>query len=340
MPATIRQVAQRAGVGLGTVSRVLNKSPWVSAATRERVQAAITELDFRPNQTARRLSLGKTLTIAAIVPFFTRPAFVERLRGVENTLLESEYDLILYNVETPERRDRYFREVPRRERVDGVLIISLPPRLEDVPHLAKADVPVVLVDANHPALTDLNRVVVDDVAGGQQAVELLIGLGHTRIGYISDPLDSPFNFTSSRDRYQGYQQALTTAGIAVRPEYQRQGEHGRLPARRMAAELLALPERPTAIFAASDTQALGVLEAAQQGGYRVPEDLAVMGYDDIEIAEYAGLSTVRQQMYQSGQVGVELLLNKLAQPASPPECRTMSTELVIRQSTGQPAASR
>ena len=336
MPATIREVAQKAGVGLGTVSRVLNDSPLVSAGTRARVQTAIAELDFRPNQTARRLSLGKTLTIAAIVPFFTRPAFVERLRGVENTLIESEYDLILYNVETPERRDRCFRDVPHRERVDGVLVISLPPRAEDVEHLAKADVPVVLVDANHPALTELNRIITDDVAGGQRAVEHLIGLGHRRIGYISDPLETPFNFTSSRDRYQGYRQAHEAAGLPVRPEYQAQGEHGRLPARQLAAALLALPEPPTAIFAASDTQALGVLEAAKQAGCQVPGDLAVIGYDDVEIAEYAGLSTMRQQMFQSGQAGVELLLNVLAQPGRPAECRTMPTELVIRQSTGPP----
>jgi len=300
------------------------------------VQAAIADLDFRPSQIARRLSLGKTLTIAAIVPFFTRPAFVERLRGVENTLIESEYDLILYNVETPERRDRCFREVPRRERVDGVLVISLPPRLEDVAHLVNADVPVVLVDANHPDLTALNRIITDDVAGGRQAVEHLIGLGHRRIGFIGDLLESPFNFTSSRDRYQGYQQAHEAAGLPVRPEYHAQGEHGRLPARRLAEQMLALPERPTAIFAASDTQALGVLEAAKQAGRQVPNDLAVIGYDDVEVAEYAGLSSIRQQMYQSGQAGVELLLNVLADPARLAECRMMPTELVIRLSTGPP----
>ena len=336
MPATIREVAQRAGVGLGTVSRVLNASPLVSASTRSRVLAAIAELDFRPNQTARRLSLGKTLTIAAIVPFFTRPAFVERLRGVENSLIESEYDLILYNVETPERRDRCFRDVPRRERVDGVLIISLPPRLEDVEQLGRADVPVVLVDAHHPALTRLNRIVTDDVAGGQQAVEHLIGLGHRRIGYISDYLDTAFNFTSSRDRYQGYCQALEAAGIPIRPDYQAQGEHGRAEARHMAQAMLALPERPTAIFAASDTQALGVLEAARLAGCRVPDDLAVIGYDDIEVAEYAGLTTIRQPLFKSGQSGVELMLSVLAQPARPPECRGLPTRLVVRQSTGPP----
>jgi LacI family transcriptional regulator len=336
MPTTIRDVAQRSGFGLGTVSRVLNNSPLVSEPTRQRVQMAIAELKFRPNQTARRLSLGKTLNIAAIVPFFTRPAFVERLRGVENALIESEYDLILYNVETPERRDRCFRDVPRRAQVDGVLIISLPPRTEDAAYLEAADVPVVLVDANHPALTALSRIIVDDIQGGCQAVEHLIGLGHTRIGYISDELDTPFNFTSSRDRYEGYRRALVAAGIGVRPEYHGQGEHGRVAARRLAAEMLALPERPTAIFTASDTQALGVLEAARDCGCKVPDDLSVIGYDDIEVAEYVGLSTIRQPMYQSGRDGVGLLLKRLAAPDSAPVCKTMTTELVIRQTTAPP----
>ena len=189
---------------------------------------------------------------------------------------------------------------------------------------------------HHPALTELNRIITDDVAGGQQAAAYLISLGHHRIGYIGDLFETAFNFTSSRDRYQGYRQAHEAAGLAVRPDYLAQGEHGRLPARQLAAQMLALPEPPTAIFAASDTQALGVLEAAKQFGCQVPNDLAVIGYDDIEVAEYAGLSTIRQQMYQSGQAGVELLLNVLAQPASPAECRTMPTELVIRQSTGPP----
>ncbi len=122
---TIRDVAKRAGVGVGTVSRVLNDNPSVSDATRRKVLAAIEELDYTPNPIARRLSLGKTLSIAVVVPFFTRPAFVERLRGVEYALADSEYDLILFNVESTARRDAYFRNVPRRERVDGLLIISL-----------------------------------------------------------------------------------------------------------------------------------------------------------------------------------------------------------------------
>jgi len=336
MTTTIRDVAKHAGVGLGTVSRVLNNSALVSEATRQRVQEVIKQLDYVPNPTARRLSLGKTLTITVVVPWFTRPAEVERLRGIEHTLSESEYDLILYNVETPRQRDTAFRSLLRRELTDGALIISLSPRDDDISRLAHSSVPIVLVDANHDSLTGLNRVIVDDVAGGRMATQHLIDLGHRRIGYISDPLETVMNFTSSRHRHQGYCQALAAAGIPFRPAYHSQGEHGRYEARHLASQMLALPERPTAIFAASDTQALGVIEAAQDNGLRVPEDLSVIGYDDIEVAEYAGLTTVRQMLYESGKRGIELLLDKLADPATEPVYEVMPTQLIVRKTTGAP----
>jgi LacI family transcriptional regulator len=333
---TIRDVARKAGVGLGTVSRVINDSPLVSEATRQRVVKVIDELNYVPDPTARRLSLGKTLTIAVIVPFFTRPAAIERLRGIKHSLAESEYDLNLYNVETVKRRDICMREIPRRERADGVLIISLSPRDADIPYLANADVPIVLIDANHPSLTCLNRVVVDDEAGGQVATRHLIELGHHRIGYISDLLESPFNFTSSLYRYQGYRLALEAAGIPFRPEYHLQAEHGRYEARVLAVQMLELSERPTAIFAASDTQALGVLEAARDVGLNVPGDLSVVGYDDIEIAEYLGLTTMRQMLFESGKRGVELLLEAMVETSDNPVCEVMPTELVIRSTTAPP----
>jgi LacI family transcriptional regulator len=335
-PPTIRDVAKKAGVGLGTVSRVINDSPLVSEATRRRVNEVILELNYAPSPTARCLSLGKTLTIAVIAPFFTRPSVVERLRGVENTLAESEYDLNIYNVETVKRRDQCIRDVPRRERVDGVIILSLSPRDEDVPYLTRADVPIVLVDANHPSLTSLNRVVVDDIEGGRIATQYLIDLGHRRIGYISDLLENPFNFTSSRYRYQGYRQALQTADISFRPEYHGQSEHGRYEARLLSAQMLALPERPTAIFASSDTQALGVLEAARDAGLSVPGDLSLVGYDDIELAEYLGLTTMRQLLYESGQRGVDLLLASLSGAITGPVCEVLPTELIVRGTTAPP----
>jgi LacI family transcriptional regulator len=332
-PATIRDVAKRAGVGVGTVSRVLNDSPSVSDATRQKVLAVIEELDYSPNPIARRLSLGKTLAIAAIVPFFTRPAFVERLRGVEHVLADSEYDLILFNVETTAERDDYFRTVPRRERVDGLLIISLSPRNGDVDRFLQAGVPTVLVDTRHP---DLSRVVIDDVTGGRLATQHLIDLGHHKIGFIGDHFENPLNFVSSRDRYEGYRQALAEAGITLRPEYQCQGEHGREKARQMARDLLALPDPPTAIFAASDTQAIGVLEAAQDAGLEVPEELSVIGYDDIEIAGYLRLTTIRQPLFASGVEGVELLLESIADPPLSPRRVLLPVELVVRGTTAPP----
>lgn len=315
---------------------MINGSALVSEDTRQRVLQAIAELNFVPNPTARRLSLGKTLTVAVIVPFFTRPSFIERLRGIEHTLVESHYDLIIYNVETVARRDACIREVPRPERADGVLILSLSPRDDDIPFLTRADVPIVLVDANHPSLDSLNRVVVDDVEGGRLAAQHLIDLGHRRIGYISDLVETPFNFTSNRDRLMGYRQALEKAGIPFRPEYHLQGEHGRAQAFQMAMNLLTLPERPTAIFAASDTQAIGVLQAARELHLRVPEDLSVVGYDDIEISEYLRLTTIRQLLYRSGQRGVELLLAMLYTPQMKRVREVLPTELVIRGTSAQP----
>ncbi len=332
-PATIRDVAKNAGVGLGTVSRVINNSPLVSDETRKRVQDAIGALNYVPNTTARRLSLGKTLTVAAIVPFFTRPSFIERLRGVELTLAESEYALNIYNVETIERRDQCMRGVPRKELADGVLIFSLSPRDVDIPYLIQADMPIVLVDANHPSLASLSRVVVDDVEGGRTAVQHLIDLGHRRIGYVSDTLDNPFNFKSSSDRFQGYLKALEGAGIPFRPEYHAQGEHERYKACQLTTRMLSLPERPTAIFASSDTQAMGVLEAARNFGLSVPEELSVIGFDDIEVAEYLGLTTVRQLLFESGQHGVELLLKSLEGKLAEPVCDVLPIELIARKTT-------
>jgi DNA-binding LacI/PurR family transcriptional regulator len=336
--ATIRDVARRAGVGVGTVSRVLNGSPSVSGDTRRRVQCAIDELHFVPNLSARRLSTGRTGEIAVIAPFFTRPAFIERLRGVQERLLESAYDLNLYNVETPRRRDQCLREAPRARRADGVIILSLPPRDDDLPYLAQAETPIVLVDANHPSLSALNRIIVDDVCGGRAAAQHLIDLGHRRIAFLSDWLDSPFNFTSSRDRYLGYCRALKEAGADVRPEYFTQGEHSLSEARRSTLALLGLPLPPTAIFAASDDQALGVLEAARDAGLRVPADLSVIGYDDIEIAAYVGLTTIRQQLYESGRRGVELLLEMLQGKRTEVVCEILPTELIVRSTTAPPAS--
>jgi DNA-binding LacI/PurR family transcriptional regulator len=192
----------------------------------------------------------------------------------------------------------------------------------------------VLVDANHPSLTALNRIIVDDVEGGMMAADHLISLGHRRIGYISDILDNSFNFTSSRDRFRGYYQAIESANIEINPAYFAQGVHGLSEARRLAMKMLNLPIPPTAIFAASDTQAMGVMEAARQLELRIPDDLSVIGYDDIEVASYLELTTMRQLLYESGQRGVDVLLQTLTEPHQHPVCELLPTELVVRKTTG------
>lgn len=321
---------------MGTVSRVLNDNPSVSQHTRRRVLSAIKELNFQPSPIARRLSLGKTFNVAVIVPFFTRPVFVERLRGVEHVLAHSDYDLVLFNIETVDRREAYFHNVARRERIDGLLVMSLSPWDDEVDRLLKAEVPTVLIDARHPAL---NRLIIDDVEGGRTATEHLLQLGHRRIGFISDYLEDPFGFTSSRDRFEGYYMALEAADVPFRPEYHRQGTHGRQEAKRLALELLTMPEKPTAIFAASDTQAIGVLAAARELGLRVPQDLSVTGYDDIEVAEYLRLTTIRQPSFEMGVEGVRLLLEAIEHPTVTPKEIQFSTELQVRATTAAPCES-
>jgi DNA-binding LacI/PurR family transcriptional regulator len=331
--ATIKDVAQKAGVGVGTVSRVINDSSAVSETTRHKVLTAIEALDFTPNTNARRLSLGKTMTIAVIVPFFTRPSVVERLRGLEKRLAQSEYDLILYNVETIHRRHDCFQNVPRRERVDGIIIISLMPTNEEAKRLKQTGVPIVLVDTHHP---QFSCVMIDDVDGAYRATKHLIELGHRKIAHIGDFIENPFNFQQIHDRYQGYCQALREANIPFRADYHQEGEHSRREARRLAYHLLTSADPPTAIFAFSDTQAIGVLEAAREEGLRVPEDLSVIGYDDIEIAEYLHLTTIRQSLFQTGVDGGEMLLQAMATNNQHPQESVLPTELVVRRTTAPP----
>lgn len=331
---TIRDVAKHAGVGLGTVSRVLNNSARVSEETRQRVQQAIKELNFTPNSIARQLSLGKTYTIGAIIPFFTSPSAVERLRGVEATLANSQYTLIIFNVETAERRSKCIQDLLSKAQLDGVLMISLQPTDKEVAAFSAAEIPVVLVEAQHEKLS---QVVPDDIAGGRLATQYLINLGHRRIAFVGDLVPTPFHFSSSRDRYLGYREALAAAGIPHREEYYKQGVHGRYKANQMTREVLALPEPPTAIFAASDLQAIGVLEAAREQGLKVPQQLSVIGYDDIEIASYMNLTTVRQFLFESGQQGVNLLLAELEDPASERLNNILSPELVERNTTAPPS---
>ncbi len=332
---TIRDVAKHAGVGVGTVSRVLNNHPSVSATTREAVEAAIAQLEFAPSPSARRLSSGKTYTIAAIVPFFTLPSFVERLQGVVTALEDTPYDVVIYNVETAERRDHYLKTLPRRQRFDGLLIVSLPLSDREAASLSHSGLPTVLIDSDQPAF---RRVIIDDVLGGRLATQHLISLGHERIAYVSDQLGSPFGFIAGKHRLEGYRQALSQANLPVPPDYYIAAAwHGVPEARQAAAGLLKLSPRPTAIFASSDVQAIGVMQAAQDAGLHVPNDLSIIGYDDIYLAEYMHLTTIHQPLFTSGVEGVALLLDQIQQPDRPAGAVSLDVRLVTRQTTAPPA---
>jgi DNA-binding LacI/PurR family transcriptional regulator len=332
-PATIRDVAKQAGVSVATVSRVLNKSFTVREGTSQKVLAVIEELDYSPSPTARRLSIGRTHTVGVIIPFLTLPSFVERLRGVESALAESEYDLVLFSADTPTKVDHYFSELSRRDRADGVIIISLHPDEIYVTRFRKSAMPAVLLDAQHP---DISSIVVDDVAGGYKATRHLIELGHTRIAYLSDYLDNPFKFVAMRHRFQGYHQALEEASISYRPEYQKQGELGGREAVAIAKQMLVEPDRPTAIFAASDIHAVGVLKAAQELNIRVPQDLSVIGFDGIRDSEHLDITTVCQPLFDSGVVSVNTLLSAINEPSDIPEKIVLPTKLIVRGTTVPP----
>jgi DNA-binding LacI/PurR family transcriptional regulator len=308
----------------------LNDSPLVSERTRTVVLQAIEDLDYSPNLIARRFSLQRTHTVAVILRLFTLPSFVERLRGIQHILAESGYDLVLYSVETVEQRDNYFRALVRRASVDGILVISIPPDDQQAERFVEAGIPVVLLDAEN---SRLNEVIIDDVAGGAMATQHLINLGHSQIAFLSDFLETNFH-ESMRYRYEGYLQALREAEIPFQPEYHVYDHHGRLEAHHLAKKLLSLPNPPTAIFAASDTQAIGVLDAARDLGIRVPDQLSVIGFDDIRDADFVNLTTIRQPLYQSGVRGVTRLLEIIdSEDWGEPVREVLPLELVVRNTT-------
>jgi DNA-binding LacI/PurR family transcriptional regulator len=269
------------------------------------------------------------------VPFFTHASAVERLRGVVAALDGSRYDLVLFNVESPLHRDEHFATLTRRDRADGLLVMSLPPPPTSLERLARAGVPTVLLDTRGPGVP---CVVTDDAEGGRLATRHLIDLGHRRIAFLGDEPDNPLGFTSSTAREQGYRQTMAAAGVTVTPADVLHGPHVRAFARQLAERLLADPCRPTAVFAASDTQALGVLEAARGLGLDVPRDVSVVGFDDVEVSSYAGLTTVRQPLFASGHLAARLLLESLAAEEPLGESiHKLDLELVVRSTTAAPA---
>jgi DNA-binding LacI/PurR family transcriptional regulator len=334
--ATMAEVAARAGVGIGTVSRVLSGSPNVSARTRAKVLEAVESVGYQRSQ--RRVDGHRsTGLIGVLVPFFDEPSTYERLRGIVGRLQPHGFEVVLFNVDSPDSARARIMEVPRHPLLDGLIVISLPLRADEGQRLASARFPTVLVDTVHPALPSVR---IDDREGGRLATDHLIALGHERIAFVGEPSRNPFGFVSSALREEGFRSAMADAGLAVDRSQVRHGPHLRAAARQFATELLMAPTPPTAIVAASDIQAIGVLEAARELSVSVPGQLSVIGYDDIELASHVGLTTVRQSLQDSGQRGADMMLSLVSSRERNIFSEQIPLELVVRGTTGQVPGGR
>jgi LacI family transcriptional regulator len=333
---TIYDVARTAGVGVGTVSRVLNNSTRVSPETQEKVLNAIHVLGFRRSKVARQLSTGiQHRNLGVILPFITSPSFVERLRGVQLALnhQNNSYNLVLYNVTEPDRYHEQLLAIVEQAAVDGLLIATLNVSDEQRDLLTQADIPFVSLSDIH---TDAqNCISPDNVHGGYMATQHLLELGHRRVAYVGDefPYVNGFPASAGELRYKGYLAALKEYSLPYRSEYVCLGMHGEETAHRHTEHLLALPEPPTAIFAMSDIQAVGCILAIRAAGLRVPDDISVIGFDDIQLSRYIGLTTISQHLEQSGYLGMQLLLDMLVTPGSVVPSGLPPLELVVRATT-------
>jgi LacI family transcriptional regulator len=309
---TIYQVARVSGVSIATISRVLNAPAKVAPATRVRVLKAIDKLAFVPKAEARARALGRTGRIGVVTPFFTAPSFVQRLRGIADALSRTHMELVVYTVDSREHLRGYLSSLPLRGAVDGLIVISLPVHDEQVQRFIRHGLPTVLIEYPNRAL---DSVEIDDVEGGRLAAEHLIRKGHTRIAFLGDTHPPEYAIHPASQRQKGFLREAQNAGLAVPACYVLAVPNAAEPTRQAATELLKMKEPPSAIFTASDLQALVVLKVARQLGKRVPEDLAIVGFDDLDMAEYEELTTVRQQLDESGRLATEILLSHIQDPA-------------------------
>jgi DNA-binding LacI/PurR family transcriptional regulator len=332
MPAlkkpTIYDVAKYAGVSITTVSRMLNAPDKVNSKTRERVLAAIDTLSFVPKAEARARAMQQTGRIGVITPFFTAPSFIQRLRGIAEALSPKNHELVIYTVDSTNHLQGYLSTLPLTSNLDGLIILSLSVDDTEVRRLIDHGLPTVLIEYPHP---QLSCVEIDDVKGGHMAATYLLKKGHRRIAFLGDTDLPEYAIHPVSLRLNGFRQALKKARIKLPETFVRLAPYSQEQTRQVARELLNLPEPPTAIFAATDFQALGVLKSARQLDIKVPEQLAVVGFDDLDLAEYADLTTISQHLDESGRLAVEILLSQIESPSRPPRHVKIPLTLIERQ---------
>lgn len=329
---TIYDVSRLAGVSTTTISRVLNKPDLVNPETREIVKAAIKELGYRPLVEARLRNNTGAKRICVLAPRFTDNSFVHRLRGVTTALGgDPGYELQVFSVDSKLQLDRFINSLPIRG-LDGLILLSIPVDEEQIEKILVHDVQVTFVEYE-TALA--NCVVIDDERGGYLAGEHLLSTGHQKFGVVGEWTTFDYSVFPNDKRRDGYVRALDEAGFSLDPRFVYDVPCNVNAAYEMFCDVFRSSknraEIPDAIFALSDVQAIGICRAAHESGIRIPEDLAVIGFDDIEFAEYFGLTTIRQHLDQSGKLAVDLLKGRFKDRSRVLQKVNLPVEVVIRQ---------
>jgi LacI family transcriptional regulator len=332
---TIIDVAREAGVSYATVSRVINDEEHVRPEKRERVLKAMAQLGFSINPHARSLRGGRSHTIGLLVRDLGTGYIGEIIRGIDSELAEAQYDLVLYTTHRNKAKESAYVANLTRGLADG-LLITLPADPEAyLASLRQRHFPYVLID--HRGIDDKGPAVgAANRQGARSAVEHLAALGHRRIGLITGALD----LGCARDRQTGYRAALEDLGLGYDPGLVREGDFNQPRGYEAATELLTLADPPTAIFASNDVSAFGVMEAVRDQGKRIPDDVSIVGFDDIPQAAQVNppLTTVRQPLEQMGRQAARMLLEIMKDPERPAGRLDLATELVVRGSTQAPKA--
>ncbi|HVF24393.1 MAG TPA: LacI family DNA-binding transcriptional regulator [Anaerolineales bacterium] len=328
--ATIREVAESARVSYATVSHVINNTRLVSQETRERVLEAMAALNYRPNALARSLRQGKSNTIGLVLPDSANPFFAEISRSIEDEAFKKGYSVFLCNTELDTQRELLYVDVLSKNQVDGIIFVATGDQADSLDFLLRQNMPVVMIDRDVPNV-EVDAVLTDNQLGGFLATHHLIELGHKHIACIA----GPSSITPSAERIIGYRRALEQGGISYDENMVLRGDYHAQSGMEMTHSILKMNPRPTAIFALNDLMALGALRAAAEAGYTVPRDLAVVGYDNLELARFTNppLTTISQPKKEIGAQAVNLLVDRISQKSRPPSRLVLAPELIIRRST-------
>ena len=332
--STIRDVASAANVSVATVSRALRGLGHVRPETRDRILRVATELDFVASPTAASLASGRTQLIAVVAPYRTSWYFTTLLSAIDRTLREHNRHVLLVDLEedTYDRRRRLTHEMLRK-RVDGIITLNIPVDEAELEVIDRLALPLVAVGTPVPGRS---VVRVDDALATRTATEHLIALGHRRIAYVGSVPDHVAHTETPLRRLNSFEQTMADHGLRPPPSFIVDAQWTSLSAASAVSHLLLGSDCPTAVLAASDEMAMGVVQAARRLGLRVPQDLSVIGIDDHELSEVMDLTTVRQDLHKQGRRAAEMLVQSLENPTTPKATLTVPTELVIRGTTQVP----